>query len=53
VFWSTLENAPRSALAGYLAKKRGVKPGLADIMVVYGLVFSEKRDCGAGRVASV
>jgi hypothetical protein len=35
VFWSALENAPRSALAGYLAKKRGVKAGLADIMVVY------------------
>jgi hypothetical protein len=36
VFWSALENAPRSALAGYLAKKRGVKSGLADIMVVHG-----------------
>jgi hypothetical protein len=36
VFWSALENAPRSALTGYLAKKRGVKPGLADVMVVHG-----------------
>jgi len=45
VFWSALENAPRSALAGYLAKKRGVKPGLADIMVVHGgrVVFVEMK----------
>ena len=44
VFWSALESAPRSALAGYLAKKRGVKPGLPDIMVVHGgrVVFLER-----------
>jgi hypothetical protein len=35
VFWSALSNSPRTALAGYLAKKRGVRSGLADIMVVY------------------
>ena len=45
VFWSAMENAPRSALAGYLAKKRGVKPGLADIMVVCGgrVIFVEMK----------
>ena len=36
VFWSALENAPRTALAGYLAKKRGVRSGLADLMVPSG-----------------
>jgi hypothetical protein len=35
VFWSALSNAPRTALAGYLAKKRGQRSGLADIMVVH------------------
>jgi hypothetical protein len=35
VFWSALSNAPRTALGGYLAKKRGVRSGLADIMVVH------------------
>jgi hypothetical protein len=35
VFWSALSNAPRSAMAGLLAKKRGVRSGLADIMVVH------------------
>jgi hypothetical protein len=34
VFWSALSNAPRTALAGYLAKKRGQRNGLADVMVV-------------------
>ena len=35
VFWSALSNAPRTALGGYLAQKRGVRSGLADIMVVH------------------
>ena len=35
VFWSALSNAPRSAMAGLLAKKKGVRSGLADIMVVH------------------
>ena len=35
VFWSALSNAPRTAFAGYLAQKKGVRSGLADIMVVH------------------
>jgi hypothetical protein len=35
VFWSALSNAPRTALAGYLARLRGVRSGLTDIIVVY------------------
>jgi hypothetical protein len=35
VFWSALSNAPRTALAGYLARRRGVRSGLSDIIVVY------------------
>jgi hypothetical protein len=35
VFWSALSNAPRTAMAGYLAKKRGQRNGLADVMVVH------------------
>lgn len=34
VFWSALENAPRSALSGYLAQKRGVRAGLSDLLIV-------------------
>ena len=36
VFWSALSNAPRTALAGFLARKRGVRSGLPDLMVVHG-----------------
>jgi hypothetical protein len=35
VFWSALSNAPRSAIAGCLARQRGVRCGLSDIMVVH------------------
>src|SRR5215472_393239 len=35
VFWSALSNAPRTAWAGYLARQRGVRSGLADIIVVH------------------
>ena len=35
VFWSALSNAPRTALAGYLARLRGVRSGLTDLIVVY------------------
>lgn len=35
VFWSALSNAPRTALAGHLARLRGVRSGLTDIIVVY------------------
>jgi hypothetical protein len=35
VFWSALSNAPRTAMAGYLARLRGVRSGLTDIIVVY------------------
>jgi hypothetical protein len=33
-FFSALENRPRSALAGLLQKRRGVRAGLPDMMVV-------------------
>jgi hypothetical protein len=33
-FFSALENRPRSALAGLLQKRRGVRAGLPDLMVV-------------------
>jgi len=35
VFWSALSNAPRTALAGYLARLKGARSGLTDIIVVY------------------
>jgi hypothetical protein len=33
-FFSALENRPRSALAGLLQKRRGVRAGLPDLMIV-------------------
>ena len=34
VFWSALENRPISWLSGLLQKRRGVRSGLADLMVI-------------------
>jgi hypothetical protein len=34
VFWTSLENRPRSRLSGLLQKKRGVRSGLPDVMVI-------------------
>jgi hypothetical protein len=34
VFFSALENRPRSALAGLLQKRRGVRAGLPDLMII-------------------
>lgn len=34
-FWSGLENKPRSRLSGLLQKRRGVKAGLTDVLVIY------------------
>jgi hypothetical protein len=33
-FWSSLENAPRSRLSGLFQKRRGVRSGLPDLMVI-------------------
>src|SRR6516162_4349546 len=35
-FWSSLENRPSSLLNGILQKKRGVRSGLPDLMVIFG-----------------
>jgi len=35
VFWSSLENRPRSRLSGLLARRRGTRAGLPDIMVIF------------------
>ena len=35
VFWSALSNAPRTALAGHLARLGRIRSGLADLIVVY------------------
>jgi len=35
VFWSALSNTPRTAFAGYLARKMGQRSGLSDLMVVH------------------
>jgi hypothetical protein len=34
-FWTAVENQPRSAAAGSLQKRRGVRSGLADVWVIY------------------
>jgi hypothetical protein len=34
VFWSSLENAPRSMLGGLFARRRNVRAGLPDLMVI-------------------
>ena len=34
VFWTSLENAPRTALSGLLQRRRGVKSGLPDLMFI-------------------
>ena len=34
-FWTSLENRPSSFLNGLLQKKRGVKSGLPDVMVIF------------------
>lgn len=34
VFWTSLENRPSSLLNGLLQKKRGVRSGLPDVMVI-------------------
>ena len=54
VFWSALSNAPRTALAGYLARLRGVRSGLADLIVVYdGRVIWVEMKSPAGVVSKV
>jgi hypothetical protein len=35
VFWSSLENRPRSRLSGLLARKRGVRAGLPDTLILF------------------
>jgi hypothetical protein len=35
VFWTALENAPRSLLSGLLAKRRGTRAGLPDLMLIF------------------
>jgi hypothetical protein len=34
-YWTSLENKPRSAVSGALQRRRGVKPGLADVLVIF------------------
>jgi hypothetical protein len=34
-FWTSIENRPRSWLSGILQKKRGVRSGLPDVMVIF------------------
>jgi hypothetical protein len=34
-FWTSLENKPRSLLSGLLQKKRGMRSGLPDVMVIF------------------
>ena len=43
--WTSLENRPRSMVAGMLAKRRGVKSGVPDVLVIFrGLpVFLEQK----------
>jgi hypothetical protein len=33
-FWSSLENKPRSLISGLLGRKKGVRSGLPDVMVI-------------------
>ncbi len=41
-FWTVLENKPRSLLSGLLQKKRGMRSGLPDVMVIcWKVVFIE------------
>lgn len=35
VFWSSLENRPRSAISGFIQKQCGVRSGLPDVLVVF------------------
>jgi hypothetical protein len=35
IFWSSLENKPRTALSGIFQKRRGVRSGLPDVLVMY------------------
>jgi hypothetical protein len=37
VFWTSIDNRPISRLSGFLAKQRGVRPGLPDIMCIPSL----------------
>ena len=34
-FWTSLENKPLSQLSGVFQKRRGVRSGLADVLVIY------------------
>src|SRR5215471_7260724 len=34
-FATALENAPRTALSGLLAKQRGTRPGLPDLLIIW------------------
>jgi hypothetical protein len=51
VFWTSLENHPRTLLSGLFAKRRGVKSGLPDLMVICGRppTFLELKAAGGGR----
>ena len=34
-FWTSLENKPLSPISGFLQKKRGVRSGLPDVLVIF------------------
>jgi hypothetical protein len=57
-FWSSLENKPRTAKSGLFQKRRGVRSGLPDVLVMYRgtggtiVIFIELKSC-RGRVSPV
>jgi hypothetical protein len=42
-FWTSLENRPRSWLSGLMARRRGVRSGMPDVLILFGgrLIFIE------------
>jgi hypothetical protein len=50
-FWTSLENRPRSRLSGLLQKKRGVRSGLPDVMVICRKVVFVEVKSRSGRAS--
>lgn len=52
VFWTAVDNQPWSKVAGILRKKRGVRPGIPDILVLYrGKLIGLELKSRIGRVS--
>lgn len=54
LFWTSIENNPRSRIAGALAKARGVRPGIPDVLIIWlGIPHWIELKAAAGSLSKV